>query len=79
MLVCHLAYTIVMARLTHIYYAAIYLLDGFKEPDSQIFPTTRRPNDPTLVLEVGYSECMNDLRQDARRWLSKTPPVRFSV
>jgi hypothetical protein len=44
-----------------------------------IFPVARVREDPTLVLEVGYSESMSDLRLDSRRWLSRTPRVRFSM
>jgi len=39
----------------------------------------RVQEDPTLLLEVGYSETMSELRLDARRWLSRTPRVRFST
>jgi len=53
--------------------------NGFKEPDAQIFLTGCGPKDPTLVLEVGYSEGLSDLRLDVRHWLSRTPPVRLSV
>ncbi|KIM85552.1 hypothetical protein PILCRDRAFT_816751 [Piloderma croceum F 1598] len=59
--------------------ATIRVPNGFKEPDAQIFLTGRGPKDPTLVLEVGYSEGMSDLRLDARRWLSRTPPVLLVV
>ena len=51
---------------------------GFKEPDMYLFPTTRQ-RDPTLVLEVGHSERLSDLRLDAKRWLSRTPQVSRSV
>lgn len=44
-----------------------------------IFPVARVREDLTLVLEVGYSESMRDLRLDARWWLSRTPRVRFST
>ena len=77
MLVRHLPYPLVYLK--YIYYTAIRLPSGFKEPDAQIFLTGRGPKDPTLVLEVGYSEGLSDLRLDARRWLSRTPPVRLSV
>ena len=53
--------------------------NGFKEPDMYIFPTSRVQEDPTLVLEVGYSESLHDLRLDARRWLSRIPRVRSST
>jgi uncharacterized membrane protein len=53
--------------------------NSFKEPDAQIFPTGRGPKDPTLVLEVGYSEGMSDLQLDVRHWFSRTPLVRLSV
>jgi hypothetical protein len=51
---------------------------GLKEPDMYLFPTTRK-RDPTLVLEVGYSERLSDLRLDAKRWLSRTPQVSCSA
>jgi hypothetical protein len=68
-----------VVHLKYIYYTAIRVPNGFKEPDAQICLTGRGPKDPTLVLEVGYSESMSDLRLDARHWLSRTPPVRLSV
>jgi hypothetical protein len=34
---------------------------------------TRLYEDPMLVLEVGYSESLSDLRLDARWWLARTP------
>jgi len=56
-----------------------HLPNGFKEPDMYIFPVTRVREDPTLVLEVGYSERMSEWRQDAKRWLSRTPAVLLVV
>jgi len=55
------------------------LPNGLKEPDMYISPLTRPKEDPTLVLEVGYSERMSELRLDARRWLSRNPPVLLVV
>ena len=64
---------------SYISHTAFHLPNGFKEPDMYIFPVTRVREDPTLVLEVGYSERMSEWRQDAKRWLLRTPAVRFSA
>lgn len=46
-----------------------------KEPDGQLFPRTRSAGDqdrPTFVLEIGYSESLGQLRNDAHFWLTQT-------
>jgi hypothetical protein len=45
-----------------------------KEPDDQFKPATRvmAEDRPTLVIEAGWSESMNQLRNDAHYWLTKT-------
>lgn len=44
-----------------------------KEPDDSFVPATRETDDyPSFVVEIGASESLNKLRQDARLWLTKT-------
>jgi hypothetical protein len=47
-------------------------LKGSKEGDTCYVPYTRRPSWPTLVLEVGVSESLPRLRNDASWWLSNS-------
>jgi hypothetical protein len=64
----------------HIYHAAFTLPNGgLRESDMYMSPLTRLRDDPTLVLEVGHSKHTSELRLGAKRWLSRTPPVRCSV
>jgi hypothetical protein len=47
-----------------------------KEPDASWRPMTRGPNGwPGLVLEVGFSEGLNELRRDAKWWLESSPAI----
>lgn len=47
-----------------------------KEPDKSYTPTTRSPGEwPSLVVEVGYSQSMMNLRRDAKWWLESQPLV----
>ncbi|KAK9233714.1 hypothetical protein V1525DRAFT_392217 [Lipomyces kononenkoae] len=45
-----------------------------KEPDASYIPQTRQGSDhfPSFIVEVGVSQSLLQLRQDARLWLEKT-------
>ena len=45
-----------------------------KQPDGGVRPTGS--NDPSVVLEVGSSESLGQLRHDAQLWLERTNYVR---
>ena len=50
-----------------------------KEGDGSWVPDTRdRDEWPSLVLEVGYSQTLQSLRQNARWWLESSPPILAS-
>ncbi|KAJ7674405.1 hypothetical protein B0H17DRAFT_157100 [Mycena rosella] len=50
-----------------------------KQPGWSAYPVARPSKMPSIVIEVGVSENMNDLRDDARQWLNNFGPQVLTV
>ncbi|KAJ7438456.1 hypothetical protein FB451DRAFT_1303467 [Mycena latifolia] len=50
-----------------------------KQPDWSAYPVARPSKMPSIVIEIGVSEAINDLQDDARQWLNDFGPQVLTV